>query len=499
MFEQAFKNIDNVLRKEAGCTTELDYTEQSSWLLFLKYLDGLEQDRATEAELEGKKYAYILDKPYRWESWAAPKGKDGQIDHNKAKTGDDLCEFVDDVLFPYLRRFKQKASGPNTIEYKIGEIFVEIKNKISSGYNLREILDHIDELRFRSQTEKHELSHLYEAKIRNMGNAGRNGGEYYTPRPLIRAMVRVVKPKIGERILANQKPELSAKLKALIERVEKQRAVYLSLREDLDDADRPAFKPPDVSRQDSREAAAIARKWLGLADENSFDSYRAAVEARGVLVFRSNGYSGKWQIAKENPILGFTLYDPTCPVIVIKKLSWESRQSFTLAHELGHLLMHKSSSIDDEQDMQSHQGQERDANAFAGHLLVPDVFLTSIRDTGRPDEVSQYDAWLAGLRRAWGVSGEVILRRLLNAGRLPQSQYDAYRHWRMQSAVTPEEEGGSRAYLRRKPKHVFGDTFVRTVLDALNARHITLARASGYLDSLKIKDLHQLERHYAGI
>ncbi len=66
MFEQAFRNIDNVLRKEAGCTTELDYTEQSSWLLFLKYLDGLEQDRATEAELEGKKSAHILDKPYRW-------------------------------------------------------------------------------------------------------------------------------------------------------------------------------------------------------------------------------------------------------------------------------------------------------------------------------------------------------------------------------------------------------------------------------------------------
>jgi type I restriction enzyme M protein len=115
-------------------------------------------------------------------------------------TGDDVCDFVNQKLFPYLHGFKQKASGPNTIEYKIGEIFGEIKNKISSGYNLREIIDHIDELRFRSQTEKHELSHLYEAKIKNMGNAGRNGGEYYTPRPLIRAMVQVVGPKIGERI-----------------------------------------------------------------------------------------------------------------------------------------------------------------------------------------------------------------------------------------------------------------------------------------------------------
>jgi len=200
VFEQAFRAIDDVLRKEAGCTTELDYTEQTSWLLFLKYLDGLEEDKATEAKLSGKQYSYILEKPYRWERWAAPKAKDGKLDHNTALTGDDLRDFVNLKLFPYLHGFKQRATGPNTIEYKIGEIFGEIKNKIQSGYNLREIIDHIDELRLRSQAEKHELSHLYEAKIKNMGNAGRNGGEYYTPRPLIRAIVQVVKPQIGERI-----------------------------------------------------------------------------------------------------------------------------------------------------------------------------------------------------------------------------------------------------------------------------------------------------------
>jgi type I restriction enzyme M protein len=200
MFEQAFKNIDDDLRKEAGCTTELDYTEQTSWLLFLKYLDALEHSKAMEAELEGRKYQYILDKPYRWETWAAPKDKHGNIDINAAMTGDDLVEFVNRTLFPYLHRFKEKAANSKTLEYKIGEIFGEIKNKIHSGYTLRDIIDHIDELRFNSQAEKHELSHLYEAKIKNMGNAGRNGGEYYTPRPLIRAMVQVVKPKIGETI-----------------------------------------------------------------------------------------------------------------------------------------------------------------------------------------------------------------------------------------------------------------------------------------------------------
>jgi type I restriction enzyme M protein len=200
VFEQTFKNIDDILHKDAGCTSELDYTEQSSWLLFLKYLDALERDKAQEAALVGKPYYFILDEAFRWERWAAPKNGSGKIDHNAAKTGDDLRDFVNTKLFPYLAGFKQRASGPNTIEYKIGEVFGEIKNKIQSGYNLRDVIDLVDELRFGSQAEKHELSHLYEAKIRNMGNAGRNGGEYYTPRPLIRAMIKVLDPKIGERV-----------------------------------------------------------------------------------------------------------------------------------------------------------------------------------------------------------------------------------------------------------------------------------------------------------
>jgi type I restriction enzyme M protein len=208
MFEQAFKNIDDVLWKEAGCTTELDYTEQTSWLLFLKYLDGLEEDRAAVAALSGKRYTYLLSAPFRWETWAAPKKKDpsagsGQaasLDHDRALTGPDLVDFVNTKLFPHLHGFKQRAAGPDTLDYKIGAIFGELKNKITSGYNLREIIDHIDALRFRSQTEKHELSALYEEKIKRMGNAGRNGGEYYTPRPLIRAMIQVTAPRIGEKI-----------------------------------------------------------------------------------------------------------------------------------------------------------------------------------------------------------------------------------------------------------------------------------------------------------
>lgn len=200
MFEQTFKNIDDILHKDAGCGSELDYVEQTSWILFLKYLDDLEKDRQTAAELTGKTYTNILKPEFQWAKWAMPRGKDGKLDHNKALAGDDLKDFVDQKLFPYLKKFKTDAESANTIEYKIGEIFSELKNKIQSGYNLREVINLIDELRFRTHAEKHEMSHLYESKIQNMGNAGRNGGEYYTPRPLISTIVKVIAPKIGETV-----------------------------------------------------------------------------------------------------------------------------------------------------------------------------------------------------------------------------------------------------------------------------------------------------------
>ncbi|MBL7131665.1 MAG: N-6 DNA methylase [Candidatus Omnitrophica bacterium] len=200
MFEQAFKNIDDILHKDAGCSSELDYVEQTSWVLFLKYLDDLEKDKKTSAKLAGKTHSGIISPEYCWEVWAVPKDKDGKIDHHKALTGDDLKEFVDHKLFPYLKKFKTNAESADTLEYKIGEIFNELKNKIQSGYNLREVINLIDELRFRSHAEKHEMSHLYEDKIKNMGNAGRNGGEYYTPRPLIKTIVKVVAPEIGSKI-----------------------------------------------------------------------------------------------------------------------------------------------------------------------------------------------------------------------------------------------------------------------------------------------------------
>jgi type I restriction enzyme M protein len=199
MYENAFNAIEKALRAEEGISNELDYVEQTSWVLFLKYLHDLESERRDRAELEGKDYAPIIDGRFRWDRWAAPKSN-GQFDHNAAMTGDDLVRFVDQDLFPHLALFHDRATGPDTIEYKIGEVFTELRSKFRSGYILRDILEIIDGLHFKTQADKHELSSLYETRIRRMGNAGRNGGEYYTPRPLIRAMIKVVNPQIGETI-----------------------------------------------------------------------------------------------------------------------------------------------------------------------------------------------------------------------------------------------------------------------------------------------------------
>jgi type I restriction enzyme M protein len=199
-FEQIFKNVDDTLWKDAGCGSELDYVEQTSWILFLKYLDDLEKEKQISAELANNSYEKIISSEFSWEVWAVPTDENGKLDHHKALTGDDLVDFVNQKLFPYLKKFKLDAENPNTIEYKIGEIFSELKNRIQSGYALREVINLIDQLRFGSSAEKHEMSHLYETKIQNMGNAGRNGGEYYTPRPLIKTIVKVVNPKIGDTI-----------------------------------------------------------------------------------------------------------------------------------------------------------------------------------------------------------------------------------------------------------------------------------------------------------
>ena len=198
-FESTFKAIDNTLHHDDGCSTALDYVEQSSWVLFLKYFDDLENTREQAAELEEKTYERIIAGEYQWNEWAMPLDNEGNYDVKRALVGDDLIEFVNQKLFPYLQHFTEKYDV-DTIEYKVGIIFTNIKNKISSGYNLRDVIERVDELKFQTAENRHEMTQIYEDRLKQMGNAGRNGGEYYTPRPLIRTVVKSVNPQIGETV-----------------------------------------------------------------------------------------------------------------------------------------------------------------------------------------------------------------------------------------------------------------------------------------------------------
>ena len=169
-------------------------------MLFLKYLDDLETERALEAQMTGEVFKPLFEEQYRWSEWATPKTTEGKPDLDKTRVGSDLVDFVNNSLMPYVRGFAETATDPNSIEAKIGQIFTEVRNKFGNGYMLRDALDLMDQLKFATQDQKSELSDLYETRIKNMGNAGRNGGQYYTPRPLIRAMLKVSDPKLGETI-----------------------------------------------------------------------------------------------------------------------------------------------------------------------------------------------------------------------------------------------------------------------------------------------------------
>ncbi|PKN22264.1 MAG: peptidase [Deltaproteobacteria bacterium HGW-Deltaproteobacteria-22] len=302
------------------------------------------------------------------------------------------------------------------------------------------------------------------------------------------------------RTLANGRVDLSPELRRVIEAVEDQREAYVATLEEMDEDVRRGFVPPELVGLGPAEAAARARAWLDLTPRGGFNAYRVAVESRGVLVFRLHGHHGRWHMPSTSPVLGFSLYEPRCPVIVVLSRFTETLQAFTLMHELGHLLLHRCSSINLEAEAdgaESTDRQERAANTFAGHVLVPDDFLESIRDELRPATADRYDEWLAPQRRTWGVSSEVILRRLMDVGRLSSERYGEYRNWRRSLPVSALKKGGNRAKRYREPLSLFGQPFVRTMLDAKNAGLLSLARTSTFLDGLKLADLHRLERECA--
>ena len=195
----AFNAIDKLLwQPGSGCSGALDYMEQSSWLLFLRYLDARETERQLEAELLGNAYEPVLPEPLRWSTWAYPTQADGSLDVGALLKGDELIFFVQHTLFPGLRKLKEGASATDTIQYRVGSIFEQLNCRFTDGFLLREVITLMQPLKFQTEADRHELSVLYESRLGEMGNAGRDGGQYYTPRPLIRTMIRLLDPKVGE-------------------------------------------------------------------------------------------------------------------------------------------------------------------------------------------------------------------------------------------------------------------------------------------------------------
>jgi Zn-dependent peptidase ImmA (M78 family) len=299
------------------------------------------------------------------------------------------------------------------------------------------------------------------------------------------------------RTLLNQHQNLDQKIKRIIQLAEWQREAYIDLLDDLDADDRIVFDPPDLTHSTPISAASQARQWLEIGSEHTFDEFRSAIERRGVLVFRTNGYAGKWQIPATHQTIGFSLYHASYPIIVVRKESVEARQTFTLAHELGHLLLFRESTIDSLASLTSHARKERLANEFAGHFLIPQEYLTQIDVSSLSDEPEVLESQLQSYRRLWGVSTDTILIRLIASNQLAQSVYDDFKDWR-ETHPAEQSSGGSREWRHREPKHILGDPYVRAVLQALDTNKLTLVKASKYLDDLKLTDLKLLERHYAG-
>ncbi|MDD2307214.1 MAG: class I SAM-dependent DNA methyltransferase [Prolixibacteraceae bacterium] len=198
--QQKIDRITDILRRDDGISGAMHYTEQISWILFLKFLNDFEEEKEGEALLNNTKYERIISNEFRWSHWACPKTEEGKPDVKTSKTGGDLTQFVNGELFPYLKGFKNSLSDLKSVKYKIGNIFEFLDNRIASGHTLREVLDIIDTLNFQSQDELFELSHVYENLLQGMGNDGGNSGEFYTPRAVIKAVVEALAPQPGQTV-----------------------------------------------------------------------------------------------------------------------------------------------------------------------------------------------------------------------------------------------------------------------------------------------------------
>jgi type I restriction enzyme M protein len=175
------------MRKDAGLNGDLDRIPQLAWLLFLKAFDGLEQER----EVVESHHRPAIDAPYRWRDWAA--------DPINGPTGDELIVFVNDQLFPYLRELVgDNERDPRDV---LATVFKETYNRMVSGYLLRDVVDQVNQIDFTSSDDIHTIAHVYESMLREVRDAAGDSGEFYTPRPVIRFMVQMVDPQLGESVL----------------------------------------------------------------------------------------------------------------------------------------------------------------------------------------------------------------------------------------------------------------------------------------------------------
>src|SRR5881296_1442430 len=196
------KSCRDIMRKDKGLNGDLDRLPMLTWIMFLKFLDDLEQQREQEAKLAGKKFRPAIEKPYRWRDWAAsPQGI----------TGDELLAFINQDeavrpdgrrgpgLFAYLRQLTS-ANGDDRREV-IATVFKGVDNRMKSGYLLRDVINKIGGIHFTSSEELHTLGALYESMLREMRDAAGDSGEFYTPRAVVRFMVAVTDPRLGETVL----------------------------------------------------------------------------------------------------------------------------------------------------------------------------------------------------------------------------------------------------------------------------------------------------------
>jgi len=196
------KSARDIMRKDKGLNGDLDRLPLLTWIMFLKFLDDLEMQREQEAALAGKKFRAAIDRPYRWRDWAAnPQGVTG--DELLAFINNDECTRPDGKkgpgLFAYLRNLT--SSNGDDRRDVIATVFKGVDNRMKSGYLLRDVINKVAGIHFTSSDELHTLGALYESMLREMRDAAGDSGEFYTPRPVVRFMVEVTDPRLGETVL----------------------------------------------------------------------------------------------------------------------------------------------------------------------------------------------------------------------------------------------------------------------------------------------------------